>query len=162
MSNQIEIRDSKLCLSLETIIGQMNMEQKREVLAWLATDYEVVESVVNHITGNDELGWSTGDPNQRQKALTQIEQSHLSALQYNWTPWSAIKDKLKEIQSAKQVYWAIYHDIDKDLSRRVMSEFERLGIESNYTTKQAEDDIVEIKGMIEAAFAEMKNQAATL
>lgn len=158
MNNQIEIKDSKLCVSLESLVMGMSIDQKREMLAWLATDDEVVRSVVSHIVGEDDLGWSSGDPSRRQEILAKIEDSQIVSLRYNWKPWDDLRQKLKDIRSAEQIYWAIYHKIDQNISRPLINEFSSLGIESNYTTEQADADVEEIKTMIESAFNGMKKQ----
>lgn len=152
----IEINGTKLCVSLETIIQGMNKEQKREVLSWLATDWEIMESVVDHILGKDELGWSTGDPDRRQKILSEVEEEHLKdSLRYNWKPWDDIRQKIKDIRSTEHLYWVLHHKIDQDLSRDVMNELRKLGIESNYTTKEGDEDIQKIKDHIEETFKTM-------
>lgn len=152
----IEIKDSKLCIDMESIISSMNYEQKREVLAWLATDYEVVQSVIDHIIGRGDKSWSFGDPNTRQEILENIERSQLESPRYGWKPWSDIREKLKQIRNDQIVYWTLYHKIDPELSRRVFEEFRKLGIESNYTTKEADDDIKRIEKIIEETFKNMQ------
>jgi len=153
---EIKIADSALCIPLEPIISAMTFEQKRETLAWLATDDEVIRSVVSHITGNDDQGWSTGDPDRRQQILTEIEDSQIDGLRYSWKPWGEARQKLKDIRSSEQIYWVLYHKIDPEVSRQVFNELQRLGIESNYTTEQANSDVESIKTLIENAFAGMK------
>lgn len=152
----IEINGTKLCVSLETIVNGMSKEQKREVLSWLATDREVVESVVDHILGRDEQGWSTGDPNRCQKILGEAEDFMLTDRKYSWKPWDELRQKLKDIRADERLYWVLYHQIDQDVSRRVFEELRRLGVESNYTTKEADEDIAAIGKMIEDTFKQMK------
>lgn len=152
----IEINGTKLCVSLETIINGMSKEQKREVLSWLATDGEVVESVVDHLLGRDEQGWSTGDPNRCQQILGEVEDFMLADRKYFWKPWDYLRQKLKDIRADERLYWVLYHQIDPDVSRRVFDELRRLGVESNYTTKEADKDIAVIGKMIEDTFKDMK------
>lgn len=152
----IEIDGTKLCVSLETIINGMSMEQKREILSWLATDTQVMNSVVDHILGRDEFGWSTGDPNRRQQILSEVEDEHLKdSLRFWWKPWDEIRQKIKDIRSTEHLYWTLYHKIDPDLSWKVRSELNRLGIESNYTTKEGDEDIQKIKHYIDETFKKM-------
>lgn len=152
----IEINGTKLCVSLETIINGMSKEQKREVLSWLATDREVVESVVDHILGRDEQGWSTGDPNRCLRILGEVEDFQLEYVKYNWNPWSEIKQKLKDIRADERLYWVLYHQIDTQVSVQVFNELRRLGVESNYTTNEADKDIAVIGKIIENTFKDMK------
>lgn len=151
----IEIKDSKLCLPMEEIIAVMDMDQKREVLAWLATDHEVIESVVSHLTGTDDLGWSTGDANMRQRMLSKVEETQVAELRYNWKPWDEIRQKIKDIRSTEHLYWVLYHKIDKSISGPLFEELRRLGVESNYTTKEGDEDVATLNGLIKSTFAEM-------
>ena len=152
----IEINGTKLCVSLETIIGGMSMEQKREVLSWLATDREVIESVVDHILGRDEQGWSTGDPTRCQQILGEVEDFMLADRKYFWKPWDELRQKLKDIRADERLYWILYHQIDQDVSRRVFDELQRLGVKDNYTTNEADKDIATIGKMIEDTFMKMR------
>jgi hypothetical protein len=151
----IEINGTKLCVSLETIINGMSMEQKKEVLSWLATDWEVMESVVDHILGRDEQGWSTGDSNRCQKILGEVEDFHLANVRYDWKPWDEIKQKLRNIRADERLYWVLYHQIDSQTSKMVFDELRRLGVESNYTTKEADEDIATIHEVIKDTFKQM-------
>lgn len=151
----IEINGTKLCVSLETIINGMSKEQKREVLSWLATDWEVVESVVDHILGRDEQGWSTGDPNRCQQILGEVEDFMLADRKYFWKPWDELRQKLRDIRADERLYWVLYHKIDQDVSQGVFNELRRLGVESNYTAKEADGDIESIRQMIEDTFKDM-------
>jgi len=162
MSQEIKIQDSRICLSIESIIQAMSFEQKREVLAWLATDDDVVRSVVDHICGQDEHGWSSGDPNRRVEILARIENSQLSGkVRYNWRPWDEAKQKIKNIRSTEHLYWLIYHKFDKNLSIPIMDELRRLGVESNYTTKEGDEDIARIEQALNEAFQAMNKTTET-
>ena len=159
MNTDIEIKDSKLCHSFESIVGAMTIDQKRETLAWLATDNEVVQSVVSHIVGDDDQGWSTGDDNLKQKILEKVESSLIISPKYQWSVLTDLRQKLKDIRSSEHIYWVLYHKIDKDVAQLVFSELRKLGVKSNYTTEKGDSDIAEIKAMIESAFDAMKEES---
>jgi len=161
MTTEIKIADSFLCIPIEPIIDTMSFEQKREMLAWLATDSEVIESVVSYITGTDDQGWSTGDPNRRQRILSEIEGSQLGETRYNWKPWDEIRQKVKDIRSSEHLYWTLHHKIDQELSRKIFAELRRIGVESNYTTKEGDADVLEIKNLINSTFAGMRKETET-
>ena len=159
MNTDVKINGTDLCIGIESIIQAMDLKQKREVLAWLATDFEVVNSVVDHIVGDDELGWSMGDANMMQEILSRVESSIISSPRYNWRVWSDLNQKIKDIRSTEHLYWVLYHRIDPEVSRMVMDELRRLGVEPNYTTKQGDDDVSQIKKLIGDTFISMKEES---
>lgn len=157
MSETATIEGSKLQLDLEPLIRGMSIEKKREMLAWLATDDEVIRYVVDVICGEDELGWCMGDPGRRADILSRIEDTQLKdCTRYNWKPWAAARDKIRDIRTQEHLYWVLYHQIDPDVSRRVFDELRRLGVESNYTSKIADDEIAAVKLELDKALVAMR------
>lgn len=157
MSETATIEGSKLQFDLEPLIHGMSLEKKREMLAWLATDDEVIQYVVDVICGEDELGWGMGDPGRRADILSRIEDTQLrDCVRYNWKPWATARDKIRDIRTREHLYWVLYHQIDPDVSRRVFDELRRLGVESSYTTTVADAEIAAVKLELDNALAAMR------
>ena len=157
--NQVTIEGNKIQIEIEHLIQSLSFEKKREILSWLATDSEVVESVINAICGEDELGWAMGSPNDRQRILERVEGKQVAeCLRYNWSPWEDLKQKLKDIRSDERVYWNLYHQCPDDLRRAVFDKTPGISESNNYTGKDADKDVNEIYDMIRDTFKAMQKE----
>jgi len=167
MNTAIEVENYALKIDLHEIFRAMSAEDQNSFIHALALQSNIIDKVVNYICGEDEFGsWTSAEPELRQKILERVEAKHVSDLgrigpRYGWRQWSAIEDALKKIRCKQQVYWALHHDKhlnDKYGWELVSDFFKRHGIESDYTTKQADADIAEIKKMIQDAFRSTPNR----
>lgn len=159
MSQHIEVKGTQLCVELRPLISAMSLEQKREMLAWLAADDEVVNYVVDAICGEDEQGWAIGSPNCRQAILARVEDVQLrEGFQYNWRVWDEARQKIKDIRSQEHLYWVLYHQIDPEVSRRVFDELRRLGVACNYLSTVADEEISALRKVLDDAFAGMRHE----
>jgi hypothetical protein len=157
MSDTATVEGSDLKIPLEPLIRGMSLDKKREMLAWLATDDEVIHYVVDVICGEDELGWAMGDPNRRAAILSRIEDTQLkNGTHYSWKPWDEARSKIKDIRTEEHLYWVLYHQIDPDVSRRVFDELRRLGVKDNYTSTRADAEIAAVKLELDTALAAMR------
>lgn len=146
-----------LAIPLEPLLQGMSLEQKRELLAWLASDEEVIRCVVDFICGEDDLGWAMGDPNRRAAILARVEDTQLrEGVHYGWYPWVEATRKIKDIRSQEHLYWVLYHQIDPEISRLVFGELRRLGVESNYTTKVADEEVAMVRNELDTALKAMR------
>lgn len=152
-----------LKINLERIFNSMSEDDQKSFINELSLQSSVIEYVVSYICGNDEFGsWTSDDQNLRQNLLERVEKAHKDDLiefgpRYSWEIFRKVETRLKDIQTKKNVYWALYHD--EELQRSGFSArrfFEKHGIESNYTTKDADKDIEACKQIIIDAVKELK------
>ena len=147
---KIKIDGGDLKIGITELIESLSSEQKKEIIHSIACNDDVIKRTIDYICDEDEEGWYSGsNPELRQQALVRIEKKQLETLPtYYWRVWEDLQQELNNIRSKEQVYWSLYHglgdefgDEGKRVSFQVLEMFRKMGIESNYTTKQAEDYI---------------------
>jgi hypothetical protein len=142
-----------LKIDFEQIVEHMEKEEKIQVLKSIAVSNDCVQWVLDYICGDDPDGWWSGsDVQLRQKFLEKVEQTQLGKtwLSASWEPWGAIKDKLKEIESSREMFARIERikrQYDHPLHRWVSKEFSDDDC-SHYVTTLADDKIKEVEQLI--------------
>jgi len=163
--SDIKIEDFVLKINLNTLIEKLDEEESRQLIKTLAIQPKIIKSVVDYICGDDADGfWSSEEPQLRQGILERIERTHINTLatsgpRYGWSVWQDIQKQLKDIKCKQHVYWALYHDEyfkEKYDWTLISNFFKRHNIESDYTTKKADEDILQVKQMIIDAFRKME------
>lgn len=168
MSSGINISQNKIEIDMGHLLEAMDKDDCKAFIKSFACQDFVIEKVIDYICGDDEDGWWTGYSDEyRTKILTRVENTQIKKWsKYNWKVFEELKNRLKEIQEKRHIYWQIYHDKgfremivlnpyteEKTTMGNYISDwFKSRNIESNYTTKQADDDINRIEGMIKKSF----------
>lgn len=145
----MKIEDGEIRLDLIEIMESLSEDDCKMFIKHFSCQSFIIEKVIDYICGDDEDGWWTGDAtNIRQKILCRIEKKQLeqSYLSYSWEPWAELTNRLKEIKERKHIYWHLYHDFPDH--HEIWEWMKRRGIDSEYTTKQAHEDIKKIESMI--------------
>lgn len=160
MKKEVEIHEHRLCVDLDLVFRSMPQEQQDQFIHNLALQRNIIDKVVDYICGEDSFGsWTSEEPDLRQKLLDRVESKHVEDLasvgpRYGWRVWSDIQQRLKDIRAKQHVYWALSKDkyFEDQLGWDAVHKFfKRHDIESDYTTKQADADIAEVKQMIQTA-----------
>jgi hypothetical protein len=150
----IEYTDGNIKIDIYYLFSAMDEESQKSFIHTLALQKQIIELVVDYLCGQDAFGsWSGYDDDWRMQALTRIEGEQLKNWsRYNWKVFSELTDRLKEIRAKEHIYWALHHGAFRDELWPAWDRFCKAnGIESNYTTKQADEDIARIEKMLREA-----------
>jgi len=149
----ITLEKGDIKIDIYELIRETDDETKKQVIKSFATDDAVIRHTIDYICGDDEDGWYPGDAaNLRQELLGRVEAKQLETMpEYGWRVWDEIRQKIKDIRSAEHIYWVLYHKLSDGLRRSVFKELDAMGVESNYTQAQGNDDIEAIRKLIKTA-----------
>ncbi len=158
MSKVITVENYQAKIDLRAFFDAMSKEEQREFIRSISIQRDVIECVTNYICGEDEEGWwSSDEPQKRQDILQRIERNQIKDLadngpSFGWQVWSDLRKALQDIACKKHIYWALRHSPDPWTNENAHTFFKNNGIESDYTTKQADEDIKKLFDMVKAAF----------
>ncbi len=163
MSSGIKINDNGLWVDFDYLMESMSSEDQKMFIKKFAIESNVIDHVVNYICGEDPDGWWSGcADDRRMKILTKVENAQLNKWSgYNWKFIDEATNRLKEIKEKQHIYWALYHsgvDYDSDFSMKVRKFLESNGIESDYTTKQADEEIEKVYSIIKEAMEKLSSK----
>jgi hypothetical protein len=158
MKMQIKVEKGEVRIGIEEMMGSLTAEEQKAFIKTFSISDAIIEHVVDFICDEDKDGWWAGNsPNTRQRILSRIEQKQLELCPtYCWEPWDKIREALKAIRAKEHIYWFIYHKLPERLREVVINAMTEAGVESDYTTKDADADIARIEEMIKTAFTDMK------
>jgi len=158
--NTVYIKDGHISIDVDDLLGQLSADHLKEILKRFSVSERVIEWVIAYLCGDDEDGWWTGDDaNLRQRLLVRVQNSHLADdVLLSWNVFDELRKRLKDIRSKQHVYWFLYHELPDHLRCQVMNLMEQAGVESNYTTKQADADIERIEKMANETFRVIQSQ----
>jgi len=171
MRPSVDYKNSKLCIDIGGILEAMNEEDTKHFIKTFSIQESVISYVIDYICGDDEDGcWTSMDAEYRMSILQRIEHKQLSeGPRHSWTAWSEICQELKNIRCKQQIYWKLYHNgswgevtlsdgSTKSLEFLISDWLTKCGIESNYTTKEADKDIARIEKLVINALTEMRKE----
>jgi hypothetical protein len=160
----MKIEDGYLKLDLDKLFSAMPEETQKEFIKSFAVEETVIEHVIDYICGEDPDGWWTGYASDlRFNLLERVEKTQLKNWsKYNWSVFSEISQALRDIRCKQQLYWQLVYHPNDEICWKIMDWMKSKGIESNFTTKQADDDIARIEKLIRdklEGFAKNENKS---
>lgn len=162
----IEIDNSAIKIDFHHLFQAMSEEDTRVLIKSLAVESFVINKVIDYICDEDKDGWWASDtPNIRQKILERIEKSHLkNSVKYNWSVFNELESRLREIKEKQHIYWSLYrldsemYSVTNDTTGTsesirsfIFNWMKRHGIKTEYSSKCADEDINNIKTMLQNA-----------
>lgn len=162
MRNGIKYEKGEIKLDLAYLFEAMNEEDQKSFIHALSLEKNIVESVCDYLAGDDQNGcWSGYDDEWRLRALRRIEKEQLKGWsKYNWNFFREAEQRLKEIKEKQHIYWALNHGPFREPEMwDIWQKFcKSHNIVSEYTTKQADEDVVRVETIVRDALNKMSEQ----
>ena len=156
-------------IDIDYLLESMSEDDCKAFIKHFSIQECVINHVIDYICGDDPDGWWTGnDADLRMKLLQRVEKKQLDRpTRWGWSVWREVEARLKEIRCKQQIYWKLYHNdspfevtlydgTKKTFERMVIDWLSNQGIQSNYTTLEADNDIRRVEGIIVDALKAMK------
>lgn len=105
-------KDGKIEIDLQEILDSLGEDEKKQLVKSACISSEVIKWVFDWICGEDEDGWWTTNENRlREDLLARAEDKQLfkDPNRFNWSLIEAATKRLKQLESDKALYWALYH-----------------------------------------------------
>lgn len=162
MGSGISIESGHIKIDLDYFLEAMSSADQKDFIKRFSIDSNVIDHVVDYICGEDPDGWWSGCADERRmKILTKVENAQIKSWsEYSWEFIKEATDRLREIKEKKHIYWALYHngcDYDSDFSQNVRKFLNNHGIESDYTTEQADEEIKQVLDIVREAMEKLSN-----
>ena len=154
MTLKAELTGHKLSLDIHELLGSIALENKLELIEALGIQSDVIEETIKYLCG-ESVNWTSDEGNMRQRLLERVEKAQLLCLpRYSWEPWSALTQALKDIKCKQHIYWKLYHH-GPNFSETAAGWLIAAGVESNFTTKEADADIAAITKLVQETLKAM-------
>lgn len=153
-----KIEDNENKINIDALLEGMSLEDQKKFIKRFAIQSSVIDHVIDYICGEDPDGWWTSmDDELRMKILGRVEDAQIKKWsKYYWDFISEAKDRLKEIREKQHIYWTLYHGAFSEELRDVFFKFCMANnIVSEYTTKQANEDVEKVLKIVEDALQKL-------
>lgn len=137
----------------QDLIKVMDVEDKKELAHTLGMDETITEAVIERLCGDTVGEWEHYEDYENiQKILSKMEKHLLWKLSWGLfytRDYGKIIDFIEEKRNTRHIYWKMVHEPDPQTRDFLCAWLKRHDIESEHTTKVAEEEIEELKSMVE-------------
>jgi hypothetical protein len=158
---KFDFDDGNITFCLSGIFEAMTEEQQDAFIHQFSLQKNIIEKVCDYLAGDDTHGsWSSYDDEYRIRALKRIQNRQLTNWSpYNWDFFSEARNRLKEIREKQHIYWALNHGpFREELWNSWMKFCKANNIVSEYTTKQADEDVARVEKIVRDALAKLVDE----